>query len=54
MSLKEHEAMTMTNLDLLEQTELRGHVTQLDHLRRNIVLKFCKCIRFSSNGVQDF
>ena len=31
--LKEHETTSMTNLDLLEEKELRGQATQLDHFR---------------------
>ena len=34
--LKKHETTTMTNLDLQEETELRGHATQLEHFQTSI------------------
>ena len=34
--LKKHKTTTMTNLDLQEETELRGHATQLEHFQTSI------------------
>ena len=42
--LKEHETTTMSKLDVIEQTELRGHATQLDHFQTSIN-QLQKCIQ---------
>ena len=42
--LKEHETTTMSKLDVIEQTELRGHATQLDHFQTSIN-QLQKCVQ---------
>ena len=47
--LKKHETSAMTNLDLQEETELRGHVTQLEHFQTSInklqkSVEYCEAI----------
>ena len=42
---KEYETTTMSKLDVIEQTELRGHATQLDHFQASIN-QLQKCVQY--------
>ena len=47
--LKEHETTTLTSLDVIDETEKRGHATQLEHFQLSInqlqtSVKYCEAI----------
>ena len=55
--LKEHETTTMTNLDLLEEKELRGQATQLDHFQTSInqlqkSVEYCEAILRRNKNIE--
>ena len=55
--LKKHETTTMTNLDLQEETELRGHATQLEHFQTSISklqksVEYCEAILQRNESIE--
>ena len=55
--LKKHETPAMTNLDLQEETELRGHTTQLEHFQTSInklqkSVEYCEAILQRNESIE--
>ena len=55
--LKKHETTTMTNLDLQEETELRGHARQLEHFQTSISklqksVEYCEAILQRNESIE--
>ena len=55
--LKKHETATMTNLDLQEETELRGRATQLEHFQTSInklqkSVEYCEAILQRNESIE--
>ena len=55
--LKKHETTTMTNLGLLEETELRGHATHLEHFQISISklqksVEYCEAILQRNESIE--
>ena len=55
--LKKHETTTITNLDLQEETELRGHATQLEHFQTSInklqkSVEYCEAILQRNESIE--
>ena len=55
--LKEHETTTLTSLDVIDETEKRGHATQLEHLQSSInqlqtSVEYCEAILQRNKSVE--
>ena len=55
--LKEHETTTLTSLDVIDETEKRGHATQLEHFQSSInqlqtSVEYCKAILQRNKSVE--
>ena len=55
--LKEHETTTLTSLDVIDETEKRGHATQLEHFQLSInqlqtSVKYCEAILQRNQSVE--
>ena len=55
--LKKHETTTMTNLDLQEETELRGYATQLEHFQTSInklqkSVEYCEAVLQRNESIE--
>ena len=55
--LKKHESTTMTNLNLQEETELRGHATQLEHFQTSISklqksVEYCEAVLQRNESIE--
>jgi len=55
--LKEHETTTLTSLDVIDQTEKRGHATQLEHFQSSInqlqtSVEYCEAILQRNQSVE--
>ena len=55
--LRKHETTTMTNLDLQEETELRGHAIQLEHFQTSInklqkSVEYCEAILQRNESIE--
>jgi len=55
--LKEHETTTLTSLDVIDETEKRGHATQLEHFQSSInqlqtSVEYCEAILQRNKSVE--
>ena len=55
--LKEHETTRLTSLDVIDETEKRGHATQLEHFKSSInqlqtSVKYCEAILQRNKSVE--